>query len=465
MTSFSSPSPGHNEETWKTRDEPYGFPDLLIVSRTDFYIMQSFTLENGLRVLFAPAKGTDTVTATVLVRVGSRYEYKKLNGASHFIEHLLFKGTKRRPTAQHISRALDAIGADYNAYTDKYVTGYHTKVDRNNLDLALDILSDMLFNSKFDPKEVNRERTVVIEEINMYKDNPIQHVEDLLEDAMFAGSTLGWNIAGTAKTMTEMPLKEILAYHKTYYRPSNMVLVVAGNIDAGAKTIVEKHFGGHKKQTDHTAPFVPFVAKDAGEKAPLVRLQTKKTEQIQLAIGFPSYGIDDDRNTALSLLSIILGGNMSSRLFVQVRERRGLAYFVRAANHAYDDVGAFMVRAGLDKKRLPLAVETIMKELRSLAKAGVTETELKDAKTFVRGQLSIRMEDSSNRAEWFAREAMFERKIHSPQIYLELIDKVTTAEIKKIAKELIDFSKMSLAVVGPYKDRADFLKKARLAVE
>ncbi|MEK7615514.1 MAG: pitrilysin family protein [Patescibacteria group bacterium] len=424
--------------------------------------MEQFTLKNGLRVLFAPAKGTETVTATVLVRVGSRYEYKKVNGASHFVEHLLFKGTKRRPTAQHISRALDAIGADFNAFTDKHVTGYYTKVDNTHLALALDILSDMLFHSTFDAKELARERTVVIEEINMYKDNPSSHVEELLEDALFLGSTLGWNIAGSQKTMTEMPRTEILEYYKTYYRPGNMVLVVAGNIDAQARALVEKYFGNKTKQSDHTSPFVPFATKSSKEKSPLVRLQTKKTEQVQLAIGFPSYGIDDDKNTALSLLSIILGGNMSSRLFVQVREKRGLAYTVRASNQAYDDVGAFVVRAGLDKKRLALAVATILKELRALVKSGVTQTELDDAKTFVRGQLSIRMEDSASRAQWFATEEMFEKKIHTPQEYLDLIDKVTVLDVKAIAKELIDFEKMCIAVIGPYKDRADFLKKAGL---
>lgn len=422
--------------------------------------IQNQKLQNGLRVLFAPSNGSETVTVLVLVRVGSRYEYKTLNGASHFIEHLLFKGTKKRPTAQHISRALDALGAEFNAYTDKHVTGYYIKVDRRALNLALDILSDMIFASKFDSKELNRERSVVIEEINMYRDTPMRHVEDLLEEAMFSGSTLGWNIAGTPKTMTDMPREEILAYYRAYYQPSNMVLAVAGNIDVSAKRLVERYFGKAKGTKEDPKPFGAFTDKNHSEHAPFVRIQNKKTEQIQLAIGFPSFGIDDERNLALSLLSVVLGGNMSSRLFVEVRERRGLAYFVRAANSAYDDVGVFNIRAGLDKKRLPLAMKTIMTELRKVVRSGVTAEELKNAKTFLHGQLSIRMEDTFDQAEWFAKQEMFKKEKYAPQEFLKRIDALTAVDMKRVAKEVIDFSRMSLAVVGPYKDRTEFLKKA-----
>lgn len=420
--------------------------------------MQKFSLKNGLRILFAPSEGTETVSVLVFVRVGSRYEYKKINGASHFIEHLLFKGTKRRPTAQHISRTLDAVGAEFNAYTDKHVTGYYVKVDHKAFDLSLDILSDMIFSSKFDAKELNRERNVVIEEINMYRDNPMRHVEDLLEEAMFPGSTLGWNIAGTPQTMTDMPRTEILDYYHAYYQPSNMVLVVAGNIDAKARARIE-HWFGQKRHAQSLAPFIPHVTRRP-RPGPCLGIQTKHTEQIQLAIGFPSFGIDDDRNPVLSLLSIILGGNMSSRLFVQVRERRGLAYFVRASNGPYDDVGVFSIRAGLDKKRLPLAMETIMKELRVVVQNGVTQQELKDAKTFLHGQLSIRMEDTFHRAEWFARQEMFQKEIQTPQSYMKKVDAFTAVDVKVVAKEVIDFRKMSLAAVGPYKNREDFLRKA-----
>lgn len=420
------------------------------------------TLKNGLRVLLAPSDGSQTVTVLVLVRVGSRYENKILSGASHFIEHLLFKGTKKRPTAQHISRALDALGAEFNAFTDKHLTGYYVKVDRSALSLALDILSDMIFASKFDAAELKRERTVVIEEINMYRDTPMRHVEDLLEEAMFVGNTLGWNIAGTPKSMTDMPRKEILDYYSEYYQPSNMLLVVAGNLDANTNVQVERAFGKTSVGDRELAPFVPFLEKSRLEHAPYVRIQSKKTEQIQIAIGFPSSGIDDPRNFGLSLLSIILGGNMSSRLFVQVRERRGLAYSVHASNSSYDDVGVFSIRAGIDKRRLALAMNTIFGELRKVVRTNVTTQELKDAKTFLHGQISIRMEDTFHRAEWFAKQEMFKKKMLTPEQYMKQIDALTALDLKRVAKEVLDFSRMSIAVVGPYRDRADFLRKANI---
>ncbi|MBI4713824.1 insulinase family protein [Candidatus Uhrbacteria bacterium] len=424
--------------------------------------MHHITLKNGLRVLLNPIKGTDTVTALVFVRIGSRYESLSMNGVTHFVEHLMFKGTQRRPNTQKITRALDAIGAEFNAFTSKCVTGYYIKSDRKALPLSLDILSDMLFNSKFDEKEINREKGVIIEEINLYRENPIHHVEDLIEEALFDGHVLGRNVVGTHKTIKEMPREEIYKYYKSNYSPSNMILVVSGNIDSHARTMIEKCFGRKKSEKDCRAKFEPFVGRKDSKLAPHVRIQTKKTEQIQITIGFPSYGIDDDRNAALSLLSIVLGGNMSSRLFIQVRERRGLAYRVGTDMEAYEDVGYFIVRAGLDQKRLPLAMKTIMNELRSVARSGITNEELKDAKTFLHGQVAIQMEDSFHQAEWYAKQKMFHQKVRSPHDFLKIIDTQSVLDVKRVAKEVIDFSKMGIGVVGPYEDRDDFLRRAKL---
>lgn len=424
--------------------------------------MHSFTLKNSLPVLLVPIKGTETVTALVFVRVGSRYESPELNGASHFVEHLMFKGTQRRPNTQKITRALDAIGAEFNAFTSKIVTGYYIKSDRKSLHLSLDILSDMLFHSKLDEKEINRERGVVMEEINMYRDNPMHHVEDLIEEALFDGHVLGRNIVGTHQTIKEISREEINAYHKIYYIPSNMLVVVTGNIDMHAKSLIEKCFGGKKVIKDLSKSFEQFIDRNDPKSAPYVRIQIKKTEQIQLAIGFHSFGIGDDRNAALSLLSVVLGGNMSSRLFIQVRERRGLAYRVSTDIEVYEDIGYFVVRAGLDQKRLSLAVKTIMDELRSVVRIGISKEELKEAKTFLHGQTAIAMEDSFHQAEWYAKQKMFHRKMRSPQAYLKQIDAQTVSDVKRVAKEVINFSRMGLGVVGPYKNREEFLKKAGL---
>ncbi|KKW31296.1 MAG: Peptidase M16 domain protein [Candidatus Uhrbacteria bacterium GW2011_GWA2_52_8d] len=423
--------------------------------------MTQLTLQNGLRVLLAPVNGTDTVSVLVLVRVGSRYEPAHLNGSCHFIEHMMFKGTRRRPTAQHISRTLDAIGADFNAFTGKNYTGYYVKVDKSHLELGLDIIDDMIFASKMDAEELNRERGAIIEEIHMYEDNPMMHVSDLLERVMFDGSTLGWEIAGTPKIIREVDRDEMYAFWKKYYQPSNMVLVVSGNIDKRVQRWIEETFGTRKSMHKSFDGFADFVL-HTPHKKPLARVQTKPTEQIQLAIGFPSFGMQDPRNIALTLLGVILGGNMSSRLFVEVRERKGLAYFVRVANDAYEEVGNFMIRAGLDKQRLDVAVTTIMREVRKIVREPVTAKELRDAKAYIRGQMAIRLEDSYERAQWFAREKMFQKSVRTPEHYLKMIEKITLKDVRAVAGSVLDLKQMSLAAVGPFKNGDDLLKKAKL---
>ncbi len=412
-----------------------------------------------MRVLLVPTKGTDTVSVVVLVRVGSRYEYKRINGASHFIEHMMFKGTRRRPTAQHISRALDGIGADFNAFTGKNVTGYYVKVDKSHLALGIDLIDDMLFASKIDVGEMNRERGAIVEEINMYEDNPMMHVSDLLEQVMFEGGTLGWEIAGTQKIIKKMDHGEIHEFYQQHYQPSNMTLVISGNINRGVRKMVQMRFGKRRSNGKDRNGFEDVVLPKA-QKQPRARVQTKKTEQAQIAIGLPSFGVQDPRNTALKLLTTILGGNMSSRLFVEVRERKGLAYFVRAFNSAYEDVGVLMIRAGLDTERLELAMKTIMKELRSLKKNGVTARELKEAKMFVRGQVAIRMEDSFERAQWYAREQMFQKRVRSPQAYLKHMDTITKKQVHDVAKEVLNFNKMSIAAVGPFASDKELLRRS-----
>jgi len=420
-----------------------------------------YTLENGMRVVLAPVKGTDTVSVLTLVRVGSRYEYPEINGACHFIEHMMFKGTRRRPTAQHISRTLDAIGSDFNAFTGKNYTGYYVKVDKSHLKLGIDIISDMLFFSKMESGEMDRERGAIIEEIHMYEDNPMMHVSDLLERVMFDGSSLGWEIAGTPKIIKEIDRDEMHAFYKKYYQPSNMVLVVSGNLDRSTRVWIEQYFGKQKSTGEKLEGFEEFALRPAHTK-PLARVQSKPTEQIQLAIGFPSFGLQDPRNTALALMGVILGGNMSSRLFVEVRERKGLAYFVRVANDGYEEVGNFMIRAGLDKKRLDVAVKTILQELRKIVREPVTAKELRDAKAYVRGQMAIRLEDSYQRAQWFAHERMFQSRVRTPESYLALIDGVKLKDVQAVAKDVLNLKQMSIVAVGPFKDEQNLLKNVGL---
>jgi predicted Zn-dependent peptidase len=422
-------------------------------------MIEKYALDNGMRVLLVPTKGTDTVSAIVLVRVGSRYEPAQINGASHFIEHMMFKGTRRRPTSQHITRTLDSIGASYNAFTDKHVTGYYVKVDKSHLELGIDLLDDMLFASKVDEVEMNKERGAIVEEINMYEDNPMYFINDLIEREVFKGGSLGWEIAGTTDIIKNMDRDEMHAFYQKYYQPSNMTLVVSGNINRKAKTWIASKFGKRKDKGFEREGFEPAVLEKA-QKTPRARVQTKDTEQVQLAMAFPSFGVQDERNTALGLLSVILGGNMSSRLFAEVREKKGLAYFVQSYNGAYDDVGMFMVRAGLDKNRLELATKTITKELRKIKKSGVTARELRDAKKYIRGQVAIKMEDSFQRAQWYAREQVFQKRVKSPQAYLKKMDAITVSQVNAVAKDVFDFRKMSIAAVGPFKNETDLLTQS-----
>lgn len=419
---------------------------------------RNYTLENGMRVMFEPVAGTDTVSVLVMVKVGSRYESASLSGASHFIEHMMFKGTRRRPTAQHISRALDAVGADFNAFTGKSYTGYYVKVDKSHLELGIDLLDDMLFASKIELDEMNRERGAIIEEIHMYEDNPMMHVGDLLEQTMFEGSTLGWEIAGTEQIIRDMDHGEMVAYYKSHYQPSNMVLVISGNIDRRVEKWVRERFGKRKNKKEKPSGFELHVQHE-DQKAPRAAVQTKPTEQVQLAIGFPSFGMQDERNYALTLMGVILGGNMSSRLFTEVRERKGLAYFVRSRNSAHDDIGNFTIRAGLDKKRMDVAMKTILKELRKMKREKVTAKELRAAKAYIRGQMAIRLEDSFERAQWYAREKMFQKRVRSPKAYLKAIESVKAADIQAVAKEVLNMKQMHIAAVGPYKTGSALLKK------
>ncbi len=419
-------------------------------------MLHPLTLKNGARVHLVPFKGTKAATLLVLFKIGSRNEALKVWGGSHFIEHLMFKGTKRRPETIDISKELDRYGAEYNAYTGKDVTGYWVKIDTKHLPVAIDLLHDMLFHSKFEDTEMTREKKVIIEEIKMHEENPIMHVDDLLEEAMFADHVLGRNIAGTAKSVTQMKRSDILAYRDAYYVPENMVIVLAGNIPKEAKKFLDDTFG--------QVPQKPLVATEAsfverGEfTATPARIQQKPVEQIQVAFGFPTPGRGHNDQAALQLLSTIFGGTMSARLFIEVREKRGLCYFIRSSFDAYSDVGIFSIRSGLDARRLPLATKVIMNEVKKLAKHGVTEAELKQAKDHIRGAMTLRLEDSSNQAEFVGQQELFLDKVKTPEERLKDIAAVTRAEINRVARQTLNLKKFSCAAVGPYKSEKDFLK-------
>ena len=415
-------------------------------------VYENFQLKNKANIYLVPLNNTEALTALVLYPVGSRFESEKMNGVSHFIEHLMFKGTKKRPNTLALTREIDRLGAEYNAFTSKEYTGYYIKADSKYAETSLDILSDMLFNSKFDPKEMEKEKTVIVEELRMYKDNPIMNIENVFEELMFAGCPLGWDIGGTEKHVLNYERGEVLDFYQKYYSPQNMTIVLAGKIDDKIRKLLEHHFGSelNKKKLDKKFKPANFgsVAKDKR-----IKIEQKKTDQVQMMLGFPAFAHNDKRSKTLTVLNTILGGSMSSRLFIQIRERRGLAYMVSSGADSFLDTGYAFIRVGLEVKNINQAIAVIKQEIEKIIEKGVTKKELADAKTHITGGLTLSMEDSSAQASWYAKQALFADKIKTPAEKLAEINQVTNDDIKKLAKQVFKFNQMRVAIIGDVDDK------------
>lgn len=410
------------------------------------------TLANNVRLITIAKDDTQAATLLLMVRAGSRYERKRVNGVSHFVEHIMFKGTKKRPNTLAISKELDGVGAEYNAFTGKDYTGYYVKTDVRHLPMAIDVLTDMLQNSLFDAKEIEREKNVIVEEINMYEDNPIMFVEEILEELLFAGNQLGWSIAGSRDSVRGMSRADLVNYRDQYYRGANIVVGLAGNIGKKDIDLLIK-----KIKFPAGAKLNQFTPIKIDQRAPRVKIQFKETEQVQLALGFPAYSYTSSKLYALQLLSVIVGGNMSSRLFLRVRERNSLAYFIRSSLSVYEDTGAFVIQSGLDKKRIDSALKLIMVELDKAAKTGVTTDELARAKEYIAGKTALSLEDSSNVVQWYVQQELLTNKILTAEQKLAKFMAVTRADIQKVAREVLNNKRANLAIIGPFKDEQHFV--------
>lgn len=407
-------------------------------------------------MITAPIAGTEAVTILILLPVGSRYETKEINGASHFIEHMMFKGTERRPSNLAIAKELDALGADYNAFTGKDLTGYWIKLDKDNIETGVEILSDILFNSLFDRSELERERGVILEEIKMYEDNPLLYIDDLFEQTLYNNHPLGWSISGKMENIRKISYQEILDFKNKHYRPNQMLIAVAGNIEKRAiKKIIVKFFGQSSSAKKETWSAKKFL--NSQQTGPIVNILTKDVQQIQLALGFPAYSYFHPKLDVLTLFSIILGGNMSSRLFTEVRVKRGLAYFVKTDLSIYKDTGNFVVRAGIDKEKIKEATAVILEELKKIRDQGAGADELARAKTFFEGKLSLELEDSASVASWYAKYEMMLGKIFTPAEKIAKIKKITNRDVQLVAKDIIRSSALNLAIIGPAIDRSSLL--------
>ncbi|HNZ86495.1 MAG TPA: pitrilysin family protein [bacterium] len=403
-------------------------------------------------IFLKPLRETNAISVLVLVKTGSRYENEKNNGVAHFIEHLLFKGTKKRPNSLFISKELDGVGADYNAFTAKDKTGYYIKASKEYLELALDILSDMIFNSKFDNIEIERERGVIIEEINMYNDNPLINMDSLIEESVFFGHALGRQISGKVKNLQSISREDILKFYKKYYKRENMLIGISGNFDENiAKRLIDKYF--KITNFDNAKNFDVF---NLSQKSTRIKLIEKNTDQIHLAIGFPGLKYEDKYDKALELLSVILGGNMSSRLFLKIREKLGLCYYIRCENSNYEDTGIFSILTGLDKSRIEEAIKNIFKEINKFLEKGVTDSELKMAKEFLRGKLMLRMEDSMNVIAFYCKQLLLKSEYKNIEEIISEFDKVTKQDIITVGKKIFRKDKINFAVISPHKDKKYF---------
>jgi len=425
-------------------------------------------LKNGLTLVTAPIEGTKTITALVMVGTGSRYEEKQLTGISHFLEHMFFKGTKKRPTTKILSSEMDSTGGDFNAFTSKEATGFWMKVDASKTETALDIVSDMLLNSKFDKAEIEREKGVIIEEINMYADNPMMYIEDVFEECLYGDTPAGRDTSGTKEAVSKFKREDFIRYFTGQYKPENSVICLAGDIKPGTIKKVEKYFTDFAVKHER-ASFKEKEIVTPNQTAPALKINYKKTDQAHLSLGVHTYPHGHPDEMTLKLLSIILGGSMSSRLFIELRERRGLAYYIRTSVESYSDSGYLSTQAGVKMEKIDEAIKVILKEYKKIRDELVMPTELQRVKDLIKGKIVIQLESSDDVAEWYGRQVAMmltqsrskkqgRETIYSPEEFIKKINKVTAKDIKRVANEIFKNNNLNLAVIGPYKDENKFKK-------
>ncbi|GAC1412069.1 MAG: pitrilysin family protein [Candidatus Doudnabacteria bacterium] len=416
------------------------------------------TYKNGLNVFLVNLPDAQSVLFTIMVKVGSRYETIDVTGISHFLEHLFFKGSTAYPNPTDISQLVDAIGGDFNASTSKEITEYYIKAEKHHFELIFDVLSDMVLNPLFNETEIEKEKGVVLEEINLYQDNPGAQVEANLEKTMWPGSPLGWEILGTKESIKKMTRQEIFAYKEKYYQPSNIVLGISGNFDTDkALDKIKKTWAS--LPSAKTPVYKPVTEK---QNQPYLDIDFKKTQQAHLALGFKSFEHDNKKNVAVFLLSNILGGSMSSRLFVTIREQKGLAYYLSASNSPYFNVGNFTIHAGLQIDKANEALVEILAELRKIKSDRVSEIELRRAKDYVKGKMALAQEETHRRLDWVMDHFAFSGKIKTLEEFYKRLEAVTAEDIQMVANEIFQNNKMSLSIIGPFKNKKEFTKELHL---
>lgn len=410
---------------------------------------KKLVLPNGLRLILVPQAGAKAVTVLLLVEAGSKYETKDLNGISHFLEHMMFKGTKKRPTPLAIATELDRIGGQSNAFTTQEYTGYWIKADGRHLDLALDIISDVFQNSLFDAKEIEKEKGVVIEEMNMYYDLPQRYVWDLWMELLYGNQPAGWPVIGNKETIKALKRENVVGYVAEHYVAPKTLVTVAG--DFKEKDIVErieKFFGKIPTAAGKTKP--PTREEQV---RPAMLLHRKETDQTHLIMGFRAFSAFDERKYILEVLNAVLGVGMSSRLFQVLREELGAAYYVRSGFDLFTDHGYLAASGGFHHQKLEEVIRATSKEFRRLTEEPVTEDELEKAKEHIRGSLILNTETTDELASFYGPQEIVTREIITPDEFIAKIQAVGPRDIQSVARDIIRENQLNLALIGPHEDK------------
>jgi predicted Zn-dependent peptidase len=411
------------------------------------------TLANGLRVVTAPMPQAKSVACFVMLAAGSRYETKDTNGIAHFAEHMFFKGTEKRPTAREIAGEIDSIGGEFNAFTGKEYTGYYVKCAAEHRDIALDVLIDMLRHSKFDPEEIEREKGVIVEEMNMYYDTPRDYVDGVYDELLYDDTPLGWDIIGRKETVRAAKRETFIDYLERWYRAPRIVAGVAGNLGNGLIPQLEELLGDVRNGTTGEPPPAEWQ-----QEAPQVKLHTKQSDQAHIRVGVHSYPIVHPDRYALGLLATVLGGGMSSRLFTEVRERRGLAYYIYGHQQGYTDAGTLFSQGGVDIQRIDDAVRTVVGEFARIAAEPIEPDELEKARNFAKGRLVLSLEDPKGMILFGLRNEVLEGTLREPDEVLAALDAVTIEDVQRVAQDIIREERLNFALIGPFDDPERFEK-------
>jgi len=420
---------------------------------------KKFTLKDGLRLVAVPMKNTRAVTVLVLVGTGSKYETKEINGISHFLEHMFFKGTKKRQNTAKLIEPLDRIGGEYNAFTSQENTGFWAKVDSKHMDIALDWVSDIFLNSKIEQTEIERERGVIIEEINMYLDEPRRYVSDLWDKLLYGDQPAGWLVSGEKEIVRKLQRKDFIDYINAHYCAENTVICVAGNI--GKVNDLKKKIEQSFKKINLQKPLQRSKVSISQNK-PEALIYYKETDQTHLCLGFRSYNLFHKDRYVLGVLNAVIGGGMSSRMWISIRERRGLAYYVWVGGNPDLDAGSFYTQAGVNNDKVEEAIKEILNQYKLIRDRKISPDDLRKAKDFIKGGTILGMESSDAQASFYANQELFENRILTLDRIFAKIEAVTINDIQRVAKDIFRAQKLNLALIGPFKDKAKFEKLLKL---